>query len=89
LDSAVEEVLNLAAAGAQKKAGINCYGLKKDSSEQVVLFWYQNRDRSGLLCYDETALLPDLMRYRRSDVALVEVAAWLGKRMWPGRGKCA
>ncbi len=71
-----KEVLNLAAAGAQKKASINCYGLKKDSSEQVVLFWYQNRDRVwDSYVTTKLRLLPDLVRYRRSDVALVEVAA--------------
>jgi EpsI family protein len=55
---------------------VNEYVLEKNANKILVLYWYQN-DRN--IWADEfkakLTLLPDLIRYRRSDVSLVRLVA--------------
>jgi EpsI family protein len=59
---------------------INEYALEKNEEQILVLYWYQNNRR---VWADELRarlfLTPDLLRYRRSDVALVRVIVPMGR----------
>ncbi len=52
----------------------NEYVLEKSAERVLVLYWYQNdRDLWADEIYAKLRLLPDLLRYRRSDVSLVRL----------------
>jgi EpsI family protein len=53
---------------------VNQYYLEKDQERILVLYWYQNeRHIYADEIMQKAYLLPDMIRYRRSDVALVRV----------------
>jgi len=53
---------------------VNEYLLEKSGERILVLYWYQNdRDIWADEFYAKLRLLPDLLRYRRSDVSLVRL----------------
>ena len=53
---------------------VNEYVLEKSGERILVLYWYQNdRDIWADEFYAKLRLLPDLLRYRRSDVSLVRL----------------
>jgi len=53
---------------------VNEYVLEKSAQRILVLYWYQNdRDIWADEFYAKLRLLPDLLRYRRSDVSLVRL----------------
>jgi EpsI family protein len=59
-----------------KAAGIpvNQFTMEKSGQKILVLYWYQNdRDVWAEEFHAKLRLLPDLLRYRRSDVSLVRV----------------
>ncbi len=53
---------------------VNQYILEKDRENLLVLYWYQNERRIWAEEFRaKIFMLPDLLRYRRSDVALVRI----------------
>ncbi len=60
-------------AGSQT-VPVNEYILEKSGNRILVMFWYQNeRDIWADEFWEKIRLLPDLIRYRRSDVSLVRL----------------
>lgn len=58
---------------------VNEYTLEKGQHRILVLYWYQNNRRVWAEEFHaKLNLLPDLLRYRRSDVSLVRIVAPLG-----------
>ncbi|PWU04525.1 MAG: EpsI family protein [Terriglobia bacterium] len=58
----------------------NKYVLEKGTESILVLYWYQNERRIWANEFEfKLHLLPDLLRYRRSDVSLVRVVIPLGR----------
>lgn len=54
---------------------LNEYVLEKAGQRLIVLYWYQNRQRSWAnAVLAKVYMLPDFFRYRRSDVALVRIS---------------
>ena len=66
--------MTLTVPGRPEGVTVNRYVLEKGGRQILVLYWYQNDRR---IWADEIQtklhLLPDLVRYRRSDVSLVRV----------------
>jgi EpsI family protein len=59
---------------------INEYALEKNGEQILVLYWYQNDRRVWANeLRSRVFLTPDLLRYRRSDVALVRVVLPMGR----------
>ena len=59
---------------------INEYALEKNGEQILVLYWYQNDRRVWASeLRSRLFLAPDLLRYRRSDVALVRVIVPMGR----------
>jgi EpsI family protein len=59
---------------------INEYALEKNGEQILVLYWYQNDRRVWANELSSRVFLtPDLLRYRRSDVALVRVILPMGR----------
>jgi EpsI family protein len=55
---------------------VNEYTMEKTGERLMVLYWYQNnRDVWAEEFHAKLRLLPDLIRYRRSDVSLVRLIA--------------
>ena len=58
---------------------INEYVLEKSGQRILVLYWYQNGRRVWAEEFQvKLHLLPDLLRYHRSDVSLVRIVTTLG-----------
>jgi len=76
----MQKSVALAVPGKSGGIPVNEYALEKNGEQILVLYWYQNGRR---VWADELRsklfLAPDLVRYRRSDVALVRVIAFLGR----------
>jgi EpsI family protein len=68
------KVANIVVPGRPGGIPVNQFTMEKSNDRILVLYWYQN-DRS-VWAQEITAklrLLPDLLRYRRSDVSLVRL----------------
>ena len=68
------KVANIAVPGRPETIPVNQFTMEKSNDRILVLYWYQN-DRN-VWAQEITAklrLLPDLLRYRRSDVSLVRL----------------
>ena len=73
-------VVRAAVPGAQGSIPVNQYVLEKSSQNLLVLYWYQNERRTWAEEFRaKLYMLPDLLRYHRSDVALVRIIAPLDK----------
>jgi EpsI family protein len=60
--------------GRAESIPVNQIILEKDGSHILVLYWYQNnRDVWAEEFHAKVKLLPDLIRYRRSDVSLIRL----------------
>lgn len=68
------EIVSISLPGREQGIPVNKYVLEKSNERILVVYWYQN-DRD--LWADEfrvkLRLLPDLIRYRRSDVSIVRL----------------
>ena len=67
-------VVNIAVPGRPGGIPVNQFTMEKSSDRILVLYWYQNdRDVWAEEYHAKLRLLPDLIRYRRSDVSLVRL----------------
>jgi EpsI family protein len=67
-------IVNLPVPGRAEGIPVNEYTMEKPGERILVLYWYQNdRDVWAQEFYAKLKLLPDLIRYRRSDVSLVRL----------------
>ena len=70
------KLVNIAIPGRTEAIPVNEFTMEQGSQHIVVLYWYQNaRDVWAEEFHAKLRLLPDLIRYRRSDVSLVRVIA--------------
>jgi len=68
------KVVEMPVPGKPEGIPVNQYVLEKDSQRILVVYWYQNDRRAWAEEYQvKLHLLPDLVRYRRSDVSLVRI----------------
>jgi EpsI family protein len=67
-------IVNMSVPGRPDDIPVNKYTMEKSSERLLVLYWYQNdRDIWAQEFHAKLRLLPDLLRYRRSDVSLVRL----------------
>ena len=72
------KIAMVAVAGRTAAIPINEYVLEKASEHILVLYWYQNdRNIWAEEFRAKLTLLPDLLRYRRSDVCLIRLTTRL------------
>jgi EpsI family protein len=70
------KMANIAVPGRPGGIPVNQFTMEKSNQRILVLYWYQNdRDVWADEFYAKLRLLPDLIRYRRSDVSLVRLVA--------------
>jgi EpsI family protein len=70
------KIINIAVPGRPAGIPVNQFTMEKNSQRILVLYWYQNdRDVWAEEFHAKLRLLPDLIRYRRSDVSLVRLVA--------------
>lgn len=68
------KISDIAVPGRSQKIPVNQFTMEKASQRILVLYWYQNdRDVWAEEYHAKLRLLPDLIRYRRSDVSLVRL----------------
>jgi EpsI family protein len=68
------KILNITVPGRAEAVPANEYTMEKAGERLLVLYWYQNdRDVWAQEFHAKLRLLPDLIRYRRSDVSLVRL----------------
>jgi EpsI family protein len=73
------KVVNIPVPGRPAGIPVNQFTMEKSNQSILVLYWYQNdRDVWAEEYHAKLRLLPDLIRYRRSDVSLVRLIAPLG-----------
>jgi EpsI family protein len=73
------KVVPMAVPTRSEAISVNEYTLEKGRQQILVLYWYQNNRRVWAEEFQaKLNLLPDLLRYRRSDVSLVRIVAPLG-----------
>ena len=74
------KIVNFPVPGRADGIPVNLYTMEKASHRILVMYWYQNdRDVWAEEYHAKLRLLPDLIRYRRSDVSLVRlVTPWDG-----------
>jgi EpsI family protein len=74
------KIVNFPVPGRADGIPVNLYTMEKASQRILVMYWYQNdRDVWAEEYHAKLRLLPDLIRYRRSDVSLVRlVTPWDG-----------
>jgi len=73
------KVANMAVAGRRELIPVNQFTMEQGSQHILVLYWYQNdRDVWAEEFQAKLRLLPDLIRYRRSDVSLVRFVMPIG-----------
>jgi EpsI family protein len=73
-------VMNLPVPGKPEGIPLNKYVLEKNGENILVLYWYQNDRRIWAEEFEfKLHLLPDLVRYRRSDVTLIRIVTPLGR----------
>ena len=62
---------------------MNEYVLEKSGQNILVLYWYQNDRHVWAEEFQaKLTMLPDLLRYRRSDVSLVRLVIPMGGQTW-------
>lgn len=67
-------ISSVAVPGRAEPIPVNQFTMEKSSERILVLYWYQNdRDVWAEEFHAKLRLLPDLLRYRRSDVSLVRL----------------
>lgn len=68
------KMVNIPVAGWPSGIPVNKFTMEKSNQNILVLYWYQNdRDVWAEEFHAKLRLLPDLIRYRRSDVSLVRL----------------
>jgi EpsI family protein len=68
------DVVRAEVPGGLGSIPVNQYILEKDNENLLVLYWYQNERRTWAEEFRaKIFMLPDLLRYHRSDVALVRI----------------
>lgn len=68
------KVASLAVPGRADGISANAFTMEKSDQRILVLYWYQNdRDTWAEEFHAKLRLLPDLIRYRRSDISLVRL----------------
>lgn len=68
------KILNVSVPGRVEPIPVNQFTMEKSGGRILVLYWYQNdRDAWAQEFHAKLRLLPDLLRYRRSDVSLVRL----------------
>jgi EpsI family protein len=68
------KIVNIPVAGRTEGIPVNSYTMEKSGERLLVLYWYQNdRDIWAQEFHAKLRLLPDLVRYHRSDVSLVRL----------------
>lgn len=73
------KVIDLPVPNSPDVVPINEYVLEKSGQRILVLYWYQNGRRVWAEEFQvKLHLLPDLLRYHRSDVSLVRIVTTLG-----------
>jgi EpsI family protein len=79
------KVVSIPVPGRSGGIPVNEFTMEKSNQRILVLYWYQNdRDVWAEEYHAKLRLLPDLIRYRRSDVSLVRLIAPL-RDAGPGR----
>jgi EpsI family protein len=72
------QIVNMAVPGHPGGIPVNQYTMEKGTERILVLYWYQNdRDVWAEEYHAKLRMLPDLIRYRRSDVSLVRLVTTL------------
>lgn len=67
-------IRSLSVPGRAEAIPVNEYVLEKNNDRILVLYWYQNdRNIWAAEFKAKLTLLPDLIRYRRSDVSLIRI----------------
>jgi EpsI family protein len=80
------KIVNIAVPGEPQGIPVNQFTMEQANQRIVVLYWYQNdRDVWAEEFHAKLRLLPDLIRYRRSDVSLVRLVAPLQDATTPDR----
>jgi EpsI family protein len=80
------KVIDIAVPGRPQGIPVNQFTMEQASQHIVVLYWYQNdRDVWAEEFHAKLRLLPDLIRYRRSDISLVRVVAPVQSTTTPDR----
>jgi EpsI family protein len=70
------KVIQIPVAGRPEGVPANEFTMEQGTQHILVLYWYQNdRDIWSEEFHAKLRLLPDLIRYRRSDVSLVRLVA--------------
>jgi EpsI family protein len=70
------DIVFLRGAGQFASVPVNQYVLEKNGERLLVFYWYQNRRHTWAEeFWQKLYLLPDLIRYHRSDVALIRLVA--------------
>jgi EpsI family protein len=68
------KIIHMSIPGESESIPVNQFTMEKGGDRIVVLYWYQNsRATWAEDFYGKVRLLPDLIRYRRSDVSLVRL----------------
>jgi EpsI family protein len=68
------KITNIPVPGRPGGISVNQFTMEKSGENILVLYWYQNdRDVWAEEYHAKLRLLPDLIRYRRSDVSLVRL----------------
>ena len=76
----MQRTVMLPMPGKPEGIPVNEYALEKNGEQILVLYWYQNDRRVWANeLRSRLFLAPDLLRYRRSDVALVRVIVPMGR----------
>jgi len=70
------KIVNIPVPDRPNGIPVNEYTMEQSNTHILVLYWYQNdRDVWAEEYHAKLRLLPDLIRYRRSDVSLVRLVA--------------
>lgn len=73
------QVIGMPVPDNQEPVPVNEYVLEKDGQKILVLYWYQNGRRVWAEEFQvKLHLLPDLLRYHRSDVSLIRLVTAMG-----------
>jgi EpsI family protein len=73
------DVINIPLTSSLQGIPVNKYVMEKAGQQILVLYWYQNARRSWTdQLQAKLHLLPDLLRYHRSDVSLVRIITPIG-----------
>lgn len=68
------KIVEITVPGRSEAIPVNQYTMEKSGERLLVLYWYQNdRDTWAQEVHAKIRLLPDLLRYHRSDVSLVRL----------------